>query len=57
MKPNLSRPVSKKDRELEEELNRERYFALECDEIRVEEQEGGLYLELNAISDTNCMSF
>lgn len=41
LKPNLPRPMS---REFEEELDRERYLALEWDEIRVEEQEGGLYL-------------
>lgn len=43
LKPNLSRPISAEDRELEEELNKERYLALELDEIRVAEQEGGLY--------------
>lgn len=42
LKPNLSRPVSAEDRQLEDDLNRERYLALEWDEIRVEEQEGGL---------------
>ena len=45
LKPNLPRPMSSQLRELEEELDRERYLALEWDEIRVEEQEGGLYLE------------
>lgn len=37
---------------LEEELDRERYLALEWDEIRVEEQEGGLYLELFVVTFT-----
>ena len=45
LKPNLSRPISAEEREMEEVLNKERYLALECDDIRVEEQEGGLYLE------------
>lgn len=45
LKPNLSRPISVEEREMEEILNKERYLALECDDIRVAEQEGGLYLE------------
>ena len=45
LKPNLAHRISAKDRELEDELNKERYLALEWDDIRVEEQEGGLYLE------------
>lgn len=45
LKPNLSRHMSAKDKELEEELDRERYLALEWDEIRVAEQEGGFHLE------------
>lgn len=46
LKSNLSHRRSAEERELREELDRERYLALEWDEIRVEEQEGGLYLEL-----------
>lgn len=49
LKPNLARPVSAEERELEEELNKERYLALEWDEIRVQEQEGELYLEILVI--------
>lgn len=45
LKPNLPRHVSAKEMELEEELDKERYLALEWDDIRVEEQEGGLLLE------------
>ena len=41
LKPNISR-VTAESRELEEELDKERYLALEWDEIRVEEQEGVL---------------
>ena len=44
LKPNLSHKLSAKERSLEEELDRERYLALEWDDIRVEEQEGGLHL-------------
>jgi len=40
LKPNLPRPVSAEDMDLEDELDKERYLALEWDEIRVEEQEG-----------------
>lgn len=32
--------MSAKERELEEELDKERYLALYCDDLRVEEQEG-----------------
>lgn len=49
LKPNLSHRMSAGERELQEELDRERYLALEWDEIRVEEQEGGHYLELHMI--------
>lgn len=40
LKPNLPRPVSVEMMKLEEELDKERYLALEWDAIRVEEQEG-----------------
>ena len=42
LKPNFPHRMSAKEAELEEELDRERYLALEWDDIRVEEQEGGL---------------
>jgi hypothetical protein len=38
--------VSDEERALQEKLDMERYLALEWDEIRVEEQEGGLCLEV-----------
>ncbi len=40
VKSNLPYKMSSKERQLEEELDRERYLALQCDDIRVEEQEG-----------------
>lgn len=40
LKPNLPRPMSADELALEEELDKERYLALEWDDIRVEEQEG-----------------
>lgn len=45
LKPNLSHRMSSEERAFQEQLDMERYLALEWDEIRVEEQEGGLYLE------------
>lgn len=45
LKSNLSHRRSAEEKELREELDMERYLALEWDEIRMEEQEGGLYLE------------
>ena len=45
LKPNLAHRMSDEERTFQEQLNMERYLALEWDEIRVEEQEGGLYLE------------
>lgn len=50
LKPNLSRPVMDEERKLEEELDMERYLALEWDDIRVEEQEGGFLLESTPIN-------
>ncbi len=41
VKSSLPYKMSSKERQLEEELDRERYLALQCDDIRVEEQEGG----------------
>lgn len=43
LKPNLPRPMSTKELDFEEELDKERYLALECEEIRVEEEEGEFY--------------
>ena len=40
VKSNLPYKMSAKERELEEELDKERYLALHWDDIRVEEQEG-----------------
>ena len=45
LKPNFPRRMTAEEIELEEELDKERYLALEWDDIRVEEQEGGLLLE------------
>ena len=40
LKSNLPYRPTPEEVELEEELDRERYLALECDDIRVAEQEG-----------------
>lgn len=40
LKSNLPYRPTTEEVELEEELDRERYLALECDDIRVAEQEG-----------------
>ena len=40
LKPNLPHRITKEEEEFEDELDKERYLALEWDEIRVEEQEG-----------------
>ena len=45
LKPSIPRPLTTKEMDFEEELDRERYLALECDEIRVEEEEGELLYE------------
>lgn len=47
LKPNLPRPISAAELELEEELDKERYLALEWDQIRVEEEEGIVCFELS----------
>ena len=44
LKSNLAHRMSDEERAFQEKLDSERYLALEWDEIRVEEQEGGLYL-------------
>ena len=45
LKPNLPRPTSAEEMDLEDEVDKERYLALEWDEIRVEEQEGKSYVK------------
>ncbi len=40
LKPNLPRRMTAKEEDEEDNLDRERYLALEWDDIRVEEQEG-----------------
>ncbi len=44
LKSNLPRRMPPEEIALEEDLDRERYLALEWDDIRVEEQEGELLL-------------